>query len=87
MKLIFLLLWDRDTTFVFFELHTTISVAVDFVVIASCTCRKNFFVPVMDVAIELDVTAMSVLVHRLNFPKKKEMIERVEFGTLAHYVQ
>lgn len=41
----------------------------------------------MDVAIELDVTAMSVSIHRLNFPKKKEMIERVEFGTLAHYVQ
>lgn len=61
-------------------------VGVNFVVNASCTCRKRFLVPGIDVAIELrDVAWFSVPLRMLTFSQKKK--NYAESRIIAHYVQ
>lgn len=60
-------------------------VGVNFVVNASCTCRKRFLVPGIDVAIELrDVAWFAVPLPMLTFSQKKN---DAESRIIAHYVQ
>lgn len=60
-------------------------VGVNFVVNASCTCRKRFLVPGIDVAIELrDVALFSVPLRMLTFSqKKKTMRNRGSLHTMC----